>query len=50
MSAHEVEINRGAIADLHVGHACADGDNVAGQFMPHDARRRAAEAAAAHVE
>src|SRR5580700_4945361 len=50
MSAHEVEINRGAIANFHVGHTLADGDNVASQFMPHYAGRRAPEPAAAHVE
>src|SRR5581483_7459369 len=38
LSAYEVEINRCAIANFDIGHTLADGDNVAAQFMPHNAR------------
>ena len=50
MPAHEIEVNRHAIADLDVSDALADGDNVAAKFVPHNSGRFAAEAAAAHVE
>jgi hypothetical protein len=50
MSAHEVEIDRGAIANFHIGHTLADGDNFVAQFVSHDAGRPAPEPAAAHVE
>jgi hypothetical protein len=50
VSAYEVEINRCAIADLDVGDALANGDNIAAEFVPHNSWRLAAEAPTAHVE
>ena len=50
MPAIEVKVDGAAIAGLDVGDAVADSDNVAAEFVTHDARRFAAEAAAAHVE
>ena len=50
MPAGEIEIDRAAVADLDVGHAVADRDDVAAELVAHDARGLAAHAAGAHVE